>query len=164
LPAAGGYQIRAVVMDNLSDRAGSAAQFLEIPDTNWGHFALSGIVLRRAQTPGQPTGADTVDTVFHRDSPIAFSYAAINATESPSHESRLRVVTRVYASGRRLYTGNLTDLAFPGAGARQVNSSLRFDQNLAPGTYLLEVEATDLLAKGAQPRVAIQYAMFEVRE
>jgi VWFA-related protein len=169
-PSPGGYQIRAIVTDGFSDRVGSAMQFVEVPATNRGRFALSGLLLRRAvpaapaDKPTQAPPVQSAETVFRRDAPIAFSYAVFNAVTGPAQESHLQIVSRVFAGDRTLYVGRPIDLLFPEAGTRQVNSKLQFDDNLSPGTYLLEVEVTDLLAKDPQPRVAIQSATFEVRE
>jgi VWFA-related protein len=171
LSSPGGYQIRAVVTDGLSDRTGSATQFVEIPAINQGRFAISGLLLRKVEPPkptdksAQSPNVQAAETVFNGNAPIAFSYSVFNATAGPARESRLQLVTRVYASGRKIYQGRPVDLMFPGAGAiRQVNSRLQFDENLAPGNYLLEVEATDALAKDPQPHLAIQSAAFQVRE
>ena len=68
LPSPGAWQIRAVVADGTSDRIGSAAQFVEIPNVKLGSLAMSGLVLR-GNTPAPNAPADpnaTRITYFQR--------------------------------------------------------------------------------------------------
>ncbi len=52
----GAYQVRVVLRDAGSELLGSASQFIEVPDIEKGHLALSGIVLRN-ELPQAPLPA-----------------------------------------------------------------------------------------------------------
>ena len=170
VPSAGGYQVRAAVIDGLSDRCGSAMQFIEIPAVNQGAFAVSGIVLNAGAEQNATEGIRLAQETaavrqFKTGAPIAFTYSVFNSTLGPAKESRLRVKTNIYATGRQVYDGRPVDLDFPAAtsNVRSVNGKVQLDSSLSAGEYVLEVEAADLLAKEAAPRVAWQYITFEVR-
>lgn len=170
VPRAGAYQVRAAVIDGLSDRIGSAMHFLEIPAVDRGAFAIGGLTLK-TDTPSKagdgirPAQDLSATDVFKPGSPIAFSYGLFNSTLGPAKESRLRVRTAIYATARQVYTGQPVDLEFPPAttNVRQVNGKVQLDTRLSPGEYVLEIEVTDLLANADPPRVAYQYATFAVR-
>jgi VWFA-related protein len=168
-----GYQIRIVVADNLSDRVGEAMQFLDVPDASHGQFVASGLVLKDGSPSKLP--AETLSLVpepaalrrFQPGNPLPFSYGVFNTTLGPEKESRLRVATKVYAGGRRVFAGQPIELSFPPSGGgtlRRVTGKVQLDQNISPGDYVIEVEVTDLLAKDPTHRTVTQYSTFEVRE
>jgi VWFA-related protein len=53
---AGAYQLRISLRDTVTERIGSASQFVEVPDLKKNHLAVSGMVLR-GERPGQTTTA-----------------------------------------------------------------------------------------------------------
>jgi VWFA-related protein len=53
---AGAYQLRISLRDTVTERIGSASQFVEVPDLKKNHLAVSGMVLR-GERPGQRTTA-----------------------------------------------------------------------------------------------------------
>src|SRR5262249_51753043 len=90
----GAYQLRAVLRDSATGQAGSASQFIEVPDISKGRLALSGIVLsaesRQAKAsagPDHPEGEvqepDPNGTpavrIFKPGTPIAYGYQILNA-------------------------------------------------------------------------------------
>jgi hypothetical protein len=173
VPAPGGYQIRAIVVDGLSDRVGSAMQFVELPEANQGRLAVSGLLLK-GEASGKPLAEGlsveretAAVRIFRPGVPIGFSYAVFNASLGPAKNSRVQVVTRIYATGREVYHGTPIDLEFPagnGPLVREVSGKVQLDSRLSPGEYVIEVEVTDMLAKEGSPHVAFQYMTFEVRE
>jgi VWFA-related protein len=171
LPGPGGYEVRAVVADGVSDRFGSAMQFVEVPGVNRGAFATSGLLVR-ADTPADavpgsvlPADDQASTRIFKQGSTIAFTYGVFNALPGPAKESRLHVQTRLYATARLVYEGRPIDLDFPANNAvREITGKVHLDDRISPGEYVIEVEVTDLLAPKDAPRVAIQYMTFEVRE
>ncbi|HJZ97612.1 MAG TPA: hypothetical protein VKE70_13980, partial [Candidatus Solibacter sp.] len=129
------------------------------PAADKGVLALSGVMLSDATSAeGRP------DITYSPDATIRYSYLVFNAVSGPAKASKLRVRTRVSASGRSVTAGSPTEIDFPPAepGPRQVAGKIALDR-LSPGSYVLEVEVTDLLAEGG-PRIATQYRTFEVRE
>ena len=163
----GGYQVRAMVADGLSDRAGSCMQFLEIPDISKGQLAVSSLLLSKpVEGANSPPAEHTVLSrrAFRAGTPIAFSYAVINALVGPAKESKLEVATHIYATGRNVYDGRPVQLSFAEGVPRQISSRLQLDVRLPAGEYVIEVVVTDLLAKDGAPRVASQFVTFEVQE
>ena len=47
----GPYLVRAALRDPATEGSGSAEQFVEVPDIESGHLALSGIVVQEAAIP-----------------------------------------------------------------------------------------------------------------
>src|SRR5690242_3118891 len=168
LPRPGAYEFRATVSDGLADVIGSAMQFVDIPAPEQGRLALTGIILKNESVP-QDAAAE-VETrapgIFRPGVPLAFSYGILGAAAGPAKEARLRVASRVFATGRMVYQGLPMDLNFTTGSTelRQVSGKINLDQKLSPGEYVFEVEATDLLAKDPRPRTAMQYIVFQVRE
>ena len=54
LPAAGAWQIRALVADGSSDRIGTATRFIEVPDLGKGVLALSGMAMGASAPADEP--------------------------------------------------------------------------------------------------------------
>ena len=167
LPRPGGYEFRGTVADGLSDVIGSAMYFVDVPAPNHGGIALTGIVLKDESITeaAQSEIATRPPGVFKAGVPLAFSYGILGAAVGPAKESRVRVSSRVFATGRMVYQGLPMDLNFTAGPAelRQVSGKINLDQKLSPGEYVIEVEATDLLAKDGAPRTAMQYITFEVQ-
>lgn len=55
----GGYQLRMAVRDSVTERTGSASQYVEVPDVKKGRLALSGIIINSAPAAqaNQPAAA-----------------------------------------------------------------------------------------------------------
>jgi VWFA-related protein len=176
LPGPGGYQVRAIVADTLSDRFGTAMYYLEVPPVNQGKFGLSGLVAQSQAAAAARTNAEAAELdplglpgvrQFSRGTGIAFTYGVFNPTRNQAKEAELETVTRIYATGRIMFDGRPVTLKIPATGNQtyaQVSGKVMLDPNLSPGEYVLEVEVTDKLATAAEPRKASQYMTFEVRE
>jgi hypothetical protein len=96
---------------------------------------------------------------------VDVGYGVFNATEGPEKQKRLRIQTRIYAGPRMVYDGAPTDLAIPaGPAMSRMRTKLHLDSHLSPGTYAVQVECTDLLAKETAPRVTRQSGVFQIRE
>ena len=109
LPGPGAWQIRAVVADGTSDRVGSAAQFVEIPNVKLGSLAMSGLVLRGntsagANAPADPN-ADPDVRIFKPGGRYTFSYAVFGVLAGKDKQSALEVRTRIFANGRIVFDG-----------------------------------------------------------
>ena len=92
---AGAYQLRVALRDTQSDKIGAATQFIEIPNLDKNHLALSGLVLQTftfeqwkaitggnlTQTPTVMTDAqtETATRVFKRGSVLLFNYVIYNS-------------------------------------------------------------------------------------
>ncbi len=168
LPDAGGWQIRALAADGSSDRVGTAARFVEVPDLRKGGLALSGLAL--GASPPAANGAapdpegDSDVRIFRAGSVCTFQYSIFNALMGADKQSALEVHTRMFAAGRVVFDGKPERMTFGelAAGARrQITGHLKLDPKMAPGDYVLQVTVRDL---AGEARTATQFTDFQVRE
>jgi VWFA-related protein len=181
----GAYQLRVAVRDALSEKLGSASQFIEVPDLKKDRLALSGIFMTivpvavapkagPAAAAQQTGGADADDasplqnaTVrrFRHGSQVEFQYHIYNArTEGPAGHPQLQTQVRLFHDGQPVFTGPLqtydpgkqTDMSHLLAGGR-----LQLGASLQPGDYVLQVVVNDALAKGKSHSTA-QWIDFEI--
>lgn len=182
----GAYQLRVAVRDTATERVGSASQFVEVPNIKKERLALSGIVMRGVPTAaanaanadapqaavaaGQQPEADPMSNAavrrFKQGTQVEFIYFIYNANlDRATGRPQLTTQFRLFRDGQPVHTGALnpydpgkqTDMQHLYAGAR-----IRFNSSLAPGEYVLQVIATDALAKDPKYRTATQWIDFEV--
>jgi hypothetical protein len=167
----GAYQVRSAVRDVASGRAGSAFQFVEVPDVEKGGIALSGIVM---------SGADSTATAPAPDA--ALDPEATPAVRRFAPGERLVYAFAVYNAGRGRTAGapgldvqvglsrdGVALAVVPGpavsvpeaAGPVPVAGALRLAPQLSPGLYTLQVLVTDP-ARKAKEREAVQQIDFEI--
>lgn len=168
---AGAYQLRLAVRDAASERAGSARQFIEVPDVKSGRLALSGVILRGsaaaagAQGDGGDTQASPTLRRLRQGMFLDYRYAIYNAQPDPA-TNRPQVTTqmRLFRDGQPVFTGRVLpldaskqeDMKRLGAGGR-----LRLGPDLTPGSYVLQVVVEDAKAK-EKYRTATQWIDFEI--
>jgi VWFA-related protein len=180
----GAYQLRAAVRDTAKETVGSASQFVEVPDVSKGKLALSGIFVRAlnpapgGQTPGGPVMGTTEGRaaeadpqgnpavrVFHRGRPMVYAYQILNpqldrATKQPQVETQLRL----FRNGQQIFAGKpfLVDVEQqPDAKRMIAGGRLQIGAKMEAGEYVLQVIATDKLAKDKY-RTATQSIDFEI--
>ena len=171
LPGPGAWQIRAVVADGTSDRIGSAAQFVEVPNVKQGSLAMSGLVLRGETPAGATVSADPDAApdvrIFKAGGRYTFSYAVFGALSGMDKQSALEVHTRIFAEGRVVFDGEPKRVTFgetPANARRQISSQLNLEPLMASGDYVLQVTVRDLLAPAGESRTATQFTDFQLRE
>jgi hypothetical protein len=171
LPAPGAWQIRVVVADGTSDRAGSAMQFVEIPNVKSGSLAMSGLILRGDTPAGATSPADPNEAfdvrIFKPGGRYTFSYSIFGALIGIDKQSSIEVQTRVFADGRVVFDGTPRRVSFgevPANARRQISGQLNLEPLMAPGNYILQVTVRDLLAPPGEPRTATQFTDFRVPE
>jgi VWFA-related protein len=168
---AGAYQLRLAVRDAASERAGSARQFIEVPDVKSGRLALSGIILKgSAATPAAQGDGDDLQASptlrrLRQGMFLDYRYAIYNAQPDPT-TNRPQVTTqmRLFRDGKPVFTGRVlpldasqqADMKRLGAGGR-----LRLGPDLTPGSYVLQVVVEDAKAK-EKYRTATQWIDFEI--
>jgi len=182
---AGAYQLRTALRDVVSERVGSASQFIEVPDLKKNRLALSGIVVRgmplelfqkkESRAAQKENSDDSVDesdpkanaAVRQFKQGLIMEYALIvyNAQlDKTSAKPQLQTQVRMFLNGQQVFSGkaipydgsNEPDLKrLPLAGAIQLGTSM------APGEYVLQIIVTDPLAK-EKYRVASQWIDFEI--
>ncbi len=183
---AGAFQMRAVVRDVATERTGSASQFIEIPDVKKGKLALSSIVVKAAPPellknmkqpvakPGEEEGkveeySDGNPAVrrFRRGDALTYGFQVFNARFDPkTKQPAVDTQIRLYRDGKLIFTGKPSPLQTnnqPDPKRIISGGLLRLGPKMLPGEYILQVTATDRLAKeNDKYRRASQWIDFEV--
>jgi hypothetical protein len=175
----GPHQIRAAAKDTLSGHAGSASQFLEVPELGKGKLALSGIVMSGASqaAPAAASESELADDEwqdpdatpavrrFRANSSVAYAFAVYNAERSADDaKPQLAVYLNLYRDGARVQSMAKATPAIsaPSADAPvAVGSALRLGSAVPAGSYTLEVVVADRLRKG-KGSAAVQSIDFDV--
>jgi VWFA-related protein len=173
----GPYQLRVVLRDSASQRIGSAAQFIEIPDIQSGRLALSGIVMaaspaaRGAGSPESPArgrenpnGAASV-RIFQQGTAVAYAYEIFNARADGSDKAKLETQIRLFRDGEQVYTSPpspLTPQGDPKAKRLAVGGQIQLT-NVPAGSYVMQVVVSDTLRKDKYGTTT-QTMDFEVRQ
>ncbi len=166
----GGFQMRAAVLDDATGNLGSASQFLTIPNLRKG-FALSSVVIGDEDTAqlsdAAAAGASPVLRMFPPGSVVEIACNLLHPTADPkTHLADVRTQWELYRDGQRIFAGPLATVqADPWAsgGILNVGSRMKLGASLAPGHYVLQLVAADLLAKKKQLREAVaQWVDFEI--
>ena len=182
---AGAYQLRTALRDESSERIGAASQFIEVPDLKKNRLVLSGIVLNgislerlKSRVSGQPDREDTDD--LDRTEPAGFSvalrrfapglameygFAIYNAQlDKATGKPRLQTQVRLFRDGKQIFAGQEIPLDLrtqPDLKRLVSGGVIQLGSDMEPGEYVLQVVATDLLAK-EKHRVATQWIDFEI--
>jgi hypothetical protein len=157
----GSYQVRIAVRDRTSAKIGSAGQFVEVPDLNNKHAALSGIVLRGGSMTIAP---ETVMVTppgkrFPLNSNLDFAFFVYNATPNLVLETKLFRDGKVVKANADMPVDvtNRDNL-----GRSIVTNVMRLTPDLEPGNYYLQVVLIDKAAKDKRSAAASQWADFEI--
>jgi VWFA-related protein len=156
---AGGYQIRAAILDERSQALGAGAQFVEVPRVGKGRVAMSSLVLAEAGAEGQPLA-----TVFAQRSRVDYRGTIYDGRRD---DSGLATQATVLRDGKPVYTGqpapvpatptpagDVTPVAFTG--------TIALGDDLTPGLYTLQVSVMPA-TPDSKKRRAVQWVDFEVR-
>lgn len=181
---AGAYQFRTALRDRASGRVGAASQFIEVPDIKKDRLMVSGIVMKGMtlesylKNAGASVDDKTNESVavenlpnaspavrqFRNGLALAYAFSVYNAQiDKTTGRPKLKVQVRVFRNGEELFKGKQFDFD-PGDQADMkrliVNGGIQLGSNMAPGEYVLQVIATDVVK--AKPRVASQWLDFEI--
>ncbi|MEO8370449.1 MAG: hypothetical protein ABI806_14795, partial [Candidatus Solibacter sp.] len=159
LPGPGGWQVQAVVADEGSDRTGSAAQWIDVPDLRQSRFGIGGLVLL-----GDRTNDPTART-FRQGGTLNFGYTSINES-SADRKAELEMQTRVLSGTRTVLEGAIFPVSFeeaPRGTRRQISGRLVLNDHVPPGDYILQVTVRDLLAPKGRSDTVVQVIDFQVR-
>ena len=173
----GPYLVRAALRDPATEGSGSAEQFVEVPDVESGHLALSGIVMQDAaaganvEAPRSPAPRGDVTggaarRVFRRGTQMAYYYEILNAGTGAGQHPELEVQTRLFRDGEQVLTDKISmDDAKGAPDPQRLNASGRLSLagNMPTGEYVLQVIVTDKLAK-SKFHVVTQSVDFEIEE
>lgn len=166
----GPYQIRSAVRDVATGQAGSAYQFVEVPDVSKGGMALSGIVMSGTDAPAATAIAEAVldpdsTPAVRRFTPgarVAYAFAVYNARRERAGAPGLDVQLGLSRDGVALAVVPGPAVPLPSAaGPVPVAGALRLAPQLPPGTYTLLVLVNDP-ARTDKNRAAAQQIDFEI--
>jgi VWFA-related protein len=180
---AGGYQIRAAVQDDRSQRIGTSAQFVEVPKVGKDEVALSSVVLMDAEaararvdgaTPTALSGDALADGVLGEPAIKIFKpgsevlYACEIYDGRGKRDRGFTTRATLIRDGRTVYA---TPVAPVGAAPREakpvgavpVGGRLSLGQKLPRGSYTLQVSVAPQAGGGRERAAASQWVDFEVR-
>jgi VWFA-related protein len=141
------YQVRVAARDRRTGRAGSAMQWLNVPDVKKGGLALSSLFVGEAGD-GSSQLSICADHRFARTSRLGFFLYVYNATRAESSPD-VALQVQVFRDGQpvitkplfKIVTAGMTDLArLPYGEDLSLNT-------LPAGRYVLQVTAIDRAAK-----------------
>jgi VWFA-related protein len=175
---AGPYQLRIALRDVNSDRLGSATQFIEVPDLKKGRLTLSSVIVE-GTAYAQPAvasdaaedGVEDVDPLasitlrtFRQGTEVSYGCYIYNARVGSSRQPQLESEVRLYRDGTEVLRSGPRPVDTPTDTAQQLFAGgvLKLGQAMTPGTYVLEIEVTDRLAK--KHSRATQTVDFDVSE
>ena len=159
---AGPYQIRACVLDSTSRAAGSAGQYLDIPDLKKQHLALTTPLLDDFSAPADTrfNGVSSALREFHAGSRLAFAFRIETEKGGALRQDRFDTQIQLYRD-RTPILNNPVSVA-PGHDGRSVGGELRLNNSLPAGQYYLHAMTKDL--GGKTPRTASSWTEFQIVE
>jgi VWFA-related protein len=162
VPAPGLYQFRTAARDAGSGQVGSAFEWIEVPDLKAKSLALSSLLIterRRANAAqansaaNQPPDILRVERRFARSSRIflqLYIYNAARAADSPSADVYMEI--KVLNAGRAVMNAPPHKVLPANEPERIFYAAEVPLANMPPGTYLLQVTATDRLKRTSATR------------
>ena len=163
---AGPYQIRACVLDSTSRAAGSAGQYIDIPDLKKQHIALTTPLIDDVSAPGETRFNDVSSALreFRAGSRLAFAFRIETDKDGRGAVSPGKFDTQIqlYRDRTPILNNPVSVAPAPGADGRAVGGELRLSSSLPAGHYYLQAMATD--RRGKAPRTASSWIEFQVVE
>ncbi len=165
----GAYQFRVGVRDVASAKVGSASQFVRVPDLAAGRLALSGIALDSrldavaTDTPNVMGGPAL--RIFRPEEPIYCGVVVYNAAGANGpHRPQVEIRVRVLRDGKVVWRGEpypISTVSQPDPKRVPFVQKLSFGPRTPPGSYIIQVLATDKAAPAKRSTVA-QWTDFEL--
>jgi VWFA-related protein len=163
---AGPYQVRACVLDSTSRAAGSAGQYIDIPDLKKQHIALTTPLIDDVSAPGETRFNDVPSALreFRAGSRLAFTFRIETDRDSRGavRPGRFDPQIQLYRDRTPILTNPVSVAPVPGEDGRAVHGELRLSTSLPAGQYYLQAMATD--RGGKTPRTASSWIEFQVVE
>jgi VWFA-related protein len=175
----GSYQFRIAIIDTVSSRVGSAAQYVEVPNLKNKQLVLSGIAMNEDSGTGVDSGPTpaTLDAAgplkprdvganagarrFQRNTSLSYEYLVFNPGEPTG--KRLTTLVQLFHDGKLvLELDSPVEILQPGVASQVLaRGRLTLAADLAAGDYVLQITVTDPTAKKGQG-IATQSADFEI--
>jgi hypothetical protein len=140
----GAYEVRVAVRDQRSERIGSDAAFVDVPDLARGELALSGILIGATGEPG--VAGEAIPRRFHPGQTVIVGYQILNARRDGRGNVRVGETTVLLHAGSVVATGDPTvaDGKDQPDSARMLRErEFSFGEDLEPGSYNLKITAID---------------------
>ncbi len=164
----GPYQMRVAVRDVSTGRIGAATQFVEVPDLNKNRLFLSGIVLSGASQTGAAAEPEVQSGPAVRRLTtgmlLDYRYNVYNAQRRSENNVSVQTQMRLFRDGQPVFSGKVIPLALEQqSDSRRINAGgrIRLGPELVPGSYILQVVATDTFVP-TKPVMATQWIDFEI--
>jgi VWFA-related protein len=152
------YQVRVGARDNQSGRAGSATDWIEIPDLASKHLTLSSLLVggqfasakeNSAVGSGRDQVMFRVNRRFQHGARLNFLLLIYNAARGSSAVPDLEAQIKISHNGQAVLTGPVSKVVIDGNNdlARVLYPAEIALKNLPGGNYLLEVTVSDRIAK-----------------
>lgn len=146
----GAYQFRVALRDSVSEKVGSASQFIEVPNLKKNRLALSSIVLdnysieqwNKASGKSSETADFDVDIALRRfrtGTVLRYDYLIYNAG---SNAGNLEVQARIFKDGEPLVEGETEALDMSGQTDQnriEAAGAVTLGKNMLPGNYVLQI-------------------------
>lgn len=174
----GAYQMRVALRDSTSAKAGSAGQFIEVPDLKKENLTLSGIVLEnltpaewQSQTPSSTADRRQAGLMkntslrrFKRGTILSYSTEIYNARLDGAQKPQLQTQIRLFRDGKAVLDGKVNPFV-PDASAAKLNfaGALGLGNEMKPGDYVLQIVVIDNLARDKR-KGATQWVQFEITD
>jgi VWFA-related protein len=158
----GGYQVRAAVHDDRSDRVGTGARFVEVPKVGKDRLALSGVILTDAAAADRP-----LSLAFAPGTVVEYTCTVYDGRSDRT--AGLATTATVLRDGKPVYTSPPAPIAGAAADAGAVapvpfRGRLALARDQQPGAYTLLVSVEPAVAPGGRRvRPATQWVDFDVR-
>jgi VWFA-related protein len=165
---AGPYQVKAAIRDIVSDRIGSAGDFVQVPDIKKGKLVLAGLFLDYEKAANTPVSKDDSLLVltpavrqFYRGTVMEYLYHIYNP-KTENGKPQVETQLKLFKDGQEIYGGNFTPLNLTGqapVSGKYVNRGrLGLGKELSTGRYVLQLTVKDLVAK----KTSVQDIDFEI--
>ena len=160
LPMAGSYQIRAAVRDENSGDLGSAYSFLDVPDFNKRHLALSSIELSIAKSSSNSDLSSW--TQYASGSAVEFQ-CDVFGFENASQEPRAEMEVRLFRDGAQepVFDSKVLPVPLKTLAKNYLDGRMRIGKEIEPGDYMMQLTVYDRLAP-QKKQAAVQWTNLTV--
>jgi hypothetical protein len=163
--------MRVVVRDAVSERNGTAMQFIEAPELAKNRLSVSGIVLSDATVAEKATAAEQdiqsgpAVRRLRQGMMLDYRYIIYNAQGADSTaNTAVQTQMILLRDGKPVFTGRVLPLDLskqPNPKRVNAGGRLRIGPELVPGDYVLQVVVTNT-TDPKKPRTATQWIDFEI--
>ena len=168
----GGYQYRVAILDKQGGKAGSASQFIQVPNLKKGRLTTSSMLIESLTKQEwdklvDPKGGiirsdPSLDTALRQvklGTILRYGLEVYNAKLDTNRKPALLSRVRMFLDGKLILDGKPMPVDLTGQTDMQrilISGAVSMGDKMLPGDYILQVIVTDPLAKTKQ-QVAAQH-------